>query len=730
MPRSSQDDSLLLHLNEAIATIRDRDTLFEVITTKLRLIFPFDLIGISIFDNELLNKRLFLRSYQGPGRAPELPTDAAYFTPVAGSPVELLLADPRLQRVELASYIRQYPDFEPFQHMQQLGIHHLTIVPTRLAGQLTGFLMLAAARRPTLTAADEALLEKIGSLVAVAVANTLAYEDLVRRERERTLQLNVNNALLHHKEREPLFRAVAEELLRVVPFEYFGLRVQRTGQRSDFQPLAEFSRADNGSGLVALAPNREPDDPTDPTAAALADPAAASRQLQALLQAPGRYAGDDFKALAVRYPRLRYVYEHHHTRALLIVPVWQRPEGAAVLTLAHSNPAAFTADEQATVQALVPQVALALENLFAFEQMQELKAQVEQERTYLLEEIRLDQPADGLIGSSPALQLVRQRIAQVAGTDATVLISGETGTGKEVVARALHQASPRAGRALVKLNCAALPAQLIESELFGHEKGAYTGATERRIGKFELADGGTIFLDEVGELPLDLQAKLLRVLQEKEFERLGGNRVLRTDARVLAATNRVLEDEVRAGRFRADLYYRLNVFPLPLPPLRERPEDIAPLVQHYLGALSKRLGRPARPCRPADLAALQAYPWPGNIRELEHVLGQAIIVSQGAWLEFGGFVAGAAGRRAGPVGPAAALAEAAAAPATLAVPVEAARPIKTLRDQERDHILTALRRTEGRVSGPAGAALLLDINPKTLEARMKKLGIRRTVVAG
>jgi formate hydrogenlyase transcriptional activator len=229
----------------------------------------------------------------------------------------------------------------------------------------------------------------------------------------------------------------------------------------------------------------------------------------------------------------------------------------------------------------------------------------------------------------------------------------------------------------------------------------------------------------VGELPLDLQAKLLRVLQEKEFERLGGNRVLTTNARVLAATNRVLEDEVRAGRFRADLYYRLNVFPINLLPLRERPQDITPLVQHYLISLSKRFARPPRPIRPADMAALLAYPWPGNIRELEHVLEQAIIVSQGAWLEFGGFAAAPALLALPP----ASAAPEPAAPLPAATSAEEAGPLKTLREQERDHILVALRRTGGRVSGAQGAAALLDINPKTLEARMKKLGIRRTVVA-
>lgn len=721
MATPQPDDLLLLHLNEAIATIRDKEELFQIIARKLRLIFPFDMMGVSIFDEELLNKRLFFKDYTNINPPEPAPANVSLFTPIIGSPVELLLQDPRIQHIELREYIKHYADFEPFQRLLRIGIRYMTMVPMWLNGRLTGFLILATMRPTTYAAADEQLLEKITSLVAVAVRNTLDFEEVALREQQRTLQLNITNALLSIKQREPLFRAIADELGRVVPFDYFGIRVQRAGQRGDFEGFAEFARPNeepNGQ-LVALDPNRHQPSQKEEIATMY-------RQVGGLLQGPGLYAGDDFRQLAVRYPAMRYAYDEHRVRAMLIVPIWQRADGAAVLLLASPNPNGFTPDSLTTVQTLVPQIALTLENLFAFEQIEELKAQVEQERTYLIDEINTDRPtADGLIGTSPALQQVRQRIAQVAGTDATVLITGETGTGKEVVARALHQASPRHGRALVKINCAALPAQLIESELFGHEKGAFTGAVERRIGKFELADGGTIFLDEVGELPLDLQAKLLRVLQEKEFERLGGNRVLHTDARVLAATNRVLEDEVRAGRFRADLYYRLNVFPIQLAPLRERAQDITPLVQYYLGSLSKRLARPARPIRPADMAALLAYPWPGNIRELEHVLEQAIIVSQGPVLEFGGF-ASAAGRLL-VLPPSLAGAEA-PAPAPTTEPA-ASGPIKTLREQERDHILAALRYTDGRVSGQQGAAVLLDINPKTLEARMKKLGIRRTIVA-
>ena len=704
----NQDETLLLHLNEAIATIRDKDKLFKVVTTKLRLIFPFDFIGINVFDKEVQLKRLFLRDYFGTDEAPPIPLGADQFTPIAGSPIEKLVADPRVQQFTPEQYLANYPNYAPFKKFKKLGVKHITAVPLHLSGHLTGYVSLASRRTPLLTVADEKLLEKIGSLIAVAVTNTLAFEEVARREQERTLQLNITNALLSIKQREPLFRAVAEGLSQVVPFDYFGLRVQRAGRQEPFQGFAEFSRRgeEPTAPLLVLDPQRR-------HGLNQLDMSTMYQQINDLLQTPGLYVGDDFRALARRYPLMRTVYEEYGTRAIIIAPIWQRADGAAVLILASPSPAAFRPEDLATVVALSPQIALALENLFAFEQIEELKAQVEQERTYLVDEIntsvRFGADSGTFIGHSPALQLVERRISLVAPTDTTVLISGETGTGKELVARELHNASPRHARALIKLNCAALPASLIESELFGHERGAFTGAVERRIGKFELANGGSIFLDEIGELPLDLQAKLLRVLQEREFERLGGTKVLHSDARVIAATNRVLADEVAAGRFRADLYYRLNVFPIELAPLRERREDVAPLLRHFVQRLSKRLGKPVRQVRPVDLAALQAYGWPGNIRELEHVLEQAIIVSQGTFLEFAGF---------------------AAAPLVLATSAHlasAATPIKTLREQERDHIMVALQRTGGRVSGAQGAALLLDINPKTLEARMKKLGIRRTV---
>ncbi len=313
--------------------------------------------------------------------------------------------------------------------------------------------------------------------------------------------------------------------------------------------------------------------------------------------------------------------------------------------------------------------------------------------------------ADGMVGESPELRRVRARIAQVATTDSTVLIQGETGTGKELVARAIHSSGARAERALIKLNCAALPRDLVESELFGHEKGAFTGATQQRRGRFELADGGTLFLDEIGELPLEAQAKLLRVLQDGEFERVGGARTLRTDVRLIAATNRDLRAEADAGRFRADLYYRLNVFPIALPPLRERREDIPALLEHFAARTARKLGRSVDGISPAFVERARAYEWPGNIRELENLVERAMIMSMDGPLDTADLFA----RPGVPV---------AANPAS---PPAGA----SLEEMERDHIRRVLAQVRWRIEGVSGAAQVLGLKPSTLRARMRKLGITR-----
>ena len=342
----------------------------------------------------------------------------------------------------------------------------------------------------------------------------------------------------------------------------------------------------------------------------------------------------------------------------------------------------------------------------AHEQVKHLKDQLEEENIYLKEELK--QSFEEIVGESEALKEVLFKIQQVAPTDATVLITGETGAGKELVARAIHGASTRADRPLVKVNCAALSSTLIESELFGHEKGAFTGATGRKIGRFELANAGTIFLDEIGELPLGSQVKLLRIIQEGEFERLGNAKTIKVNTRIIAATNRDLKVEVEKGNFREDLWYRLNVFPLTVPPLRQRPEDISLLVEHFVSRFSKKVGKTITSVSPATLKKLQEYSWPGNIRELANVIERAMINSQGPVLrvgeDFGETLFDAAPFADTPP------------------PV-----LKTLEELERDHILSVLEETNWRVEGNNGAARILGINPSTLRGRMMKLGIHKRV---
>jgi DNA-binding NtrC family response regulator len=323
----------------------------------------------------------------------------------------------------------------------------------------------------------------------------------------------------------------------------------------------------------------------------------------------------------------------------------------------------------------------------------------------LVEEIRSSHDFGEILGESPALIRLLEQVALVAATDSTVLIQGETGTGKELVARAVHSRSQRRERPLIKINCAALPRELVESELFGHEKGAFTGATQQRRGRFELADGGTIFLDEVGELPLETQPKLLRVLQEQEFERVGGSRSLRTDVRLIAATNRDLQQQVGAGTFRSDLYYRLNVFPLGLPSLRERREDIPRLIQHFLARAGRKLGKFLGDLGPACLDQAMAYDWPGNVRELENFIERSAILGKAALL---------------------AVAEPPAAQVRQANKPAAAQPLpESLEEVERSHILRVLEHTQWAIEGERGAARMLGLNPSTLRGRLRKLGIRK-----
>jgi transcriptional regulator with GAF, ATPase, and Fis domain len=351
------------------------------------------------------------------------------------------------------------------------------------------------------------------------------------------------------------------------------------------------------------------------------------------------------------------------------------------------------------------QVAMAVDHSMAVRRIAELRDQLRQEKQYLEEEINLERRFDDIVGESTGLRRVLKEIATVAPTDATVLIQGETGTGKELLARAIHRLSPRNDRTFIKLNCAAIPAGLIESELFGHEKGAFTGAIARKIGRLELAHEGTLFLDEIGELPLDLQPKLLRALQEREIERLGGTRPIQVNVRLIAATNRDLAKMVMEKTFRSDLFYRLKVFPVFSPPLRERLSDIPILVRHFVSAHSRRMGKLIESIPNETMQALIRWPWPGNIRELENFLERAVILTRGPVL----YVP---------------LAELETAGQENESDAESESP--TLQSAEREHILRALREAKGQIGGDDGAAAKLGLKRTTLNSKIKKLGIERS----
>lgn len=405
-----------------------------------------------------------------------------------------------------------------------------------------------------------------------------------------------------------------------------------------------------------------------------------------------------------KWPRWLEQVQPSRIQSICWIPLSTATRRLGTLVFSCHLPSAYDPADTGFLQVVANQVAVAVENALAFQEIEALKDKFSRENAYLEEEVRTEHNFGEIVGNSHALRRALKEVETVAPTDATVLIRGETGTGKELVARALHELSPRKARTFVKLNCAAIPTGLLESELFGHEKGAFTGAISRKIGRFELADKGTLFLDEIGDIPAELQPKLLRVLQEQEFERLGSTTTIKVDVRLVAATHRDLAAMVAEGRFREDLFYRLDVFPVMLPPLRERRDDIPQLVRHFTQRFARRMGRRIESVSSSVMDDLVQYSWPGNVRELQNVIERAVILSRGSSLQI----------------PSADLHNR----TTLVESNTPSLPV-TLSDAEREHILKALHETGWVVGGPKGAAIRLGMKRSTLQKKMQKLGISR-----
>jgi formate hydrogenlyase transcriptional activator len=678
---------LLLEVSESIVSNRDLHDLLRDLAERLPPVVPFDYINVLLHDAARDVMRLHILV------APEASTiQEGLELPVAESAGGLVWKTQQRLIVDNVDAEHRFPRL--ISMMRENGVQSFCAVPLTTALRRLGSFGFGSLTRITYKESDLLFMQQVANQVAVAVDNVLhdesvrSAQQLLTRERDRLqLLLDVNNAVVSRLELNELFESVTTCLRRVIPHERSSLMLYEPETRMFRKYAPHYAENDR---LVAECPGGA-QDATSPASIAVTTRRAALFDEQRLKDlAPDSKMAE--RALA------------EGIRTVCSVPILSRDRVLGVLNVGSTRPAAFSSDDVELLGQVAQQIAIAVENALAFRQIAELKEKLNTEKLYLEDEIRTERNFEEIIGKSSALRQVLKQVEIVAPTDSTVLIQGETGTGKELIARAIHDLSGRRGRTFVKLNCAAIPTGLLESELFGHERGAFTGAIAQRIGRFEMAHGGTLFLDEVGDIPLELQSKLLRVLQEQEFERLGSTRTIRVDVRLLAATNRDLVAMVADKQFRSDLYYRLNVFPIMNPPLRERKDDIGALVHYFVEKFAKRLNKRIDSIPTSTMATLSRYHWPGNIRELENFIERAVILSRGSTLD-------------------APLAELKLRQQVDSVAV--ARSLGTLEEAEREHIRQALQTARWRVGGPSGAATILGMKRTTLQSKMSKLGIER-----
>jgi formate hydrogenlyase transcriptional activator len=672
----------LLDINRAIGRHLERDQLFGALADCLKTVVPTERFGIEI---PIAGDRLqghILSGVPSTGQPTE-PT----IMPAAGTACDWVL---QTHQWFIAGCRDEFRERFPVTHevMTSQGMESLCALALVSGERNRGALFFMSPAKDAYRGLRREFIEQVANQIAIAIENVDSYEKIaalnadiaVTAARRQTL-LDINNAIVTKLTRDDLLASTCAALVKVVPFDRLALSlydaeinalriVAHAGayQRGDYTPMGRILDLHDSPAGEAFLSQR----------------AVIRRDLAA-----ERPSASEERAYG------------HGFRSLCTLPLAVRGKSLGAITVGSLSRGQYGEDDTEFLMEVANQIAIAVENMQLHEETAAMRARFEAEAVYLQEEIKTEHNFEEIIGQSAKVRELLRKIEQVAPTDSSVLIRGETGTGKELLARAVHDRSKRKDRALVKVNCGSIPSGLVESEIFGHEKGAFTGAIQQRIGRFELANGGTIFLDEVTELPLDTQVKLLRVLQEGEFERVGSSKTIKVDVRVIAASNRDLNEVVRKGSFRADLYYRLNVFPLESPSLRERKSDIPLLVNFFLSRFGKKLGKDVRGVAQKSMESLTSYSWPGNVRELQNVIERALVLARG---------------------PVVHIDDSLLQSETGAAEVSA---IDTLENNERSHILRALEKTNWVIHGKKGAAELLGINPSTLRSRLEKLAIKK-----
>ncbi len=680
----------LIRIAQAIRGHRNPKELFQLLTCELRGVLPFD--GIVQFD-EAANKVHWHHCGEPHiSPPPHLDPEDTVAWWVFHNQQPLLVRDTENENrfPAMMALFRSY------------GIRSACAVPLTTAHRRLGSLAIASEIPDAYSDEDVLFFSLVADQIALATDDALNFDASQRAGERLKLLLDLSNRVMANLDLPELLKEVSASIRRVMQCDGVAVILPDQGEKNFRFYALDFPRRQ--ASLDEMLPM-----PMD----SLSSISRVFHSGQALSLGALDLASEPSSAEGIQ--------------AICHLPLAGRKRMLGILSLGRLEDLPFSSDEVEFLGQVANQVALAIENALAYGQIAELKDRLAQEKVYLEDEIRSELKFEEIIGQSAALRSVLSQIETVAPTDSTVLIYGDTGTGKELVARALHNLSTHGNNAFVKLNCAAIPSGLLESELFGHERGAFTGAISQRIGRFELAHNGTVFLDEIGEIPLELQPKLLRVLQEREFERLGGTRTIRSDARLIAATNRDLREMVEQQKFRQDLFYRLNVFPIRVPSLRERTEDIPLLVRHFVQQFSRRMNKQIDSIPSDTMTALVRYDWPGNIRELQNVIERAVILSSGPALKVS--LADLKSRSETSVSMSVSTPmrlEAAGNFTESKAPqaVETGNIQAVLDETERVQILRALDLSNGVVSGPEGAAARLGMKRSTLQFRMQKLGIR------